>query len=169
MYKLDSFQLVYDNQGYYKVTGKGWWIALYKSKRSYAYYGNNLIGFNSRNDSFIDIASKGACVMVKVSGHGNTRVRDRCGIPKKSVERLAEKAYLYGISHNETTGSLNKYITAQYFKKQTANNIRVYNNNVFIFSGSTLITVLNLPRRFLKIANKIMKRKQENICEGEVS
>jgi len=106
--------------------------------------------------------------MVKVSSHGNKRVRSRCGIPKKSVQKLAKEAFEYGITHKETTGSLNKYITAQYFYNQSANNIRIYNQKVFIFSNETLITVLNLPKKFIKIAEKIMKRKQESTDERVV-
>lgn len=97
--------------------------------------------------------------MVSVSAHGNKRVRSRCGVPKKTVHKLAEKAYDDGITHSETTGALNKYITALYFYNQSANNIRVYKDKVFIFSGRKLITVLNLPQRFSKsVINCIKKR-----------
>jgi hypothetical protein len=97
--------------------------------------------------------------MVNVSAHGNKRIRSRCGIPKKSVNKLAEEAFTCGITHGETTGSLNKYITALYFYNQSANNIRIYRDKVFIFAALRLITVLNLPARYQKsVLNCIKKR-----------
>lgn len=101
--------------------------------------------------------------MVNVSAHGNKRMRNRCGVPKKSVGKLAMEAFELGIKHNETTGSLNRYITAQYFYNQSANNIRIYKNKVFIFAGSRLITVLNLPPRYqTSVMNCIKKRGSYN-------
>jgi hypothetical protein len=97
--------------------------------------------------------------MVNVSAHGNKRVRSRCGVPKKTVNKLASEAFSHGISHKETTGSLNKYITALYFYNQSANNIRIHKNKVFIFAGSRLVTVLNLPPRFQKSVNNCIKKR----------
>jgi hypothetical protein len=98
--------------------------------------------------------------MVSVTDHGNKRMRSRCGVPKKSCLRLAEEAFKNGITYAETTGSLNKYITSLYFHNQTANNIRILNDKVFIFSNQVLITVLNLPPRYHKNVSKLVKRKQ---------
>ncbi len=97
--------------------------------------------------------------MVNVSAHGNKRIRSRCGVPKKTVAKLAAEAFTRGITHGETTGSLNKYITALYFYNQSANNIRIYRNKIFIFAGSRLVTVLNIPPRYQKsVLNCIKKR-----------
>jgi hypothetical protein len=98
--------------------------------------------------------------MVRVSNHGNKRIRSRCGVPKKSVARIAKMAFDQGIRHCETTGALNKYITAQYFYNETANNIRIYADKVYIFSGEILVTVLELPHRFRRAAAKIMQQKK---------
>ena len=97
--------------------------------------------------------------MVNVSAHGNKRIRSRCGVPKKTVYKLATEAFSCGITHEETTGSLNKYITSLYFYNQSANNIRIYRNKIFIFAGSRLVTVLNIPPRYQKsVLNCIKKR-----------
>lgn len=97
--------------------------------------------------------------MVNVSAHGSKRIRSRCGVPKKTVNKLATEAFSSGITHGETNGSLNKYLTALYFRNQTANNIRIYQNKVFIFSGSHLITVLNLPPRYQKSVMSCIKKR----------
>jgi len=104
--------------------------------------------------------------MVKISDHGNKRVRSRCGIPKKSVEKLTKDAFHKGITHAETTGSLNKFITAEYFYNQKANNIRIYNDKVFIFAGETLVTVFNLPQRYRESVKNILKDRLKDRREG---
>ena len=98
--------------------------------------------------------------MVSVTDHGCKRIRSRCGASKKAAGKIAEDAFKNGITHAETTGSLNRYITSLYFHNKTANNIRVFNDKVFIFSNEVLITVLNLPKRYHKIVKKIENRRQ---------
>jgi hypothetical protein len=100
--------------------------------------------------------------MVKVSAHGNQRIRSRCGVPKKSVDRLAAAAFKNGITHAETTGALNKYITSLYFYNKTANNIRIHSDKVFLFGGEMLITVLDLPHRYRKTTAKILQHRKCN-------
>lgn len=97
--------------------------------------------------------------MANASQHGNIRIRNRCGVPKKAVKKIVDEAFNNGITHAETAGSLNRYITALYFYDQSANNIRIYGNKVFIFSGIILITVLNLPSKYKKTVDKIFKNR----------
>ncbi len=105
--------------------------------------------------------------MVSVTDHGCRRIRSRCGLSKKSAARMAEDAFENGITHANTTGSLNRYITALYFHNMSANNIRILNDKVFVFAGRTLITVLNLPPHYRKIVNKLAKKLM--IQKGDVS
>lgn len=97
--------------------------------------------------------------MVQITQHGKARVRKRCGLPSKSVSRMVQEALDKGLKHSETTGRLNRYITALYFKNQKANNIRIYGDKVYIFSNETLITVLNLPNQYKKLAEKCFERR----------
>ncbi len=100
--------------------------------------------------------------MLYITNHGKGRLRERCGIPKKSVKRMADKAFKYGLTHKETTGNLNKYITSLWSKNKNADNIRVYGDKVYIFCGTSLITVLNLPTTLRSIARKCFERRTEN-------
>lgn len=102
---------------------------------------------------------QGVFIMAEASGHAKNRIRDRCGIPKRAVNRLVEKAFDEGITHSETNGALNNYISSLYFYNMTANNIKIFNAKVFIFSNDVLITVLNLPREFKKAADKIKRKR----------
>lgn len=96
---------------------------------------------------------------VQVTKHGKDRIKERIGLSKNLAKQNAEKAFLLGIKHSDTKGSLNRYFTALYFKYQTANNIRIYNRKVYIFQNKKLITVFDLPKKFFKYVDKINGRR----------
>ena len=78
--------------------------------------------------------------MVRVSKHASQRLKERCGLKKKSVRRMAAN--------------------------MDANNIRIYGNYIYIFCGETLVTVLHVPHRLKNHVNeqqKRLNRKQEEL------
>ncbi len=87
---------------------------------------------------------------MKVTKHANKRIRERCGINRKSCERVAKLALERGVPHNRTKGRLNKWVTKVYFKNEKANNIRIYGDKAYIFSDETLITVIQIPQEITK-------------------
>lgn len=93
--------------------------------------------------------------------HGEERIKDRIG--KKINIDIANKALNNGISHSETTGSLKRYIDSLYFRNQSANNIKIYNYNVYIFVNTLLITILMLPNKYKSTVDKIKIKKKGNI------
>lgn len=97
---------------------------------------------------------------VQVSMHAEERLKERCGINKKSVQRMAEKAFTNGIHHSQTKGNLKKWVTSLYFKNETANNIRLYGDKAYIFNNETLITVLQIPSN---LRNNMQCCKKENL------
>lgn len=97
-----------------------------------------------------------------ISYHAKDRIRERCGLPKKSVERNAMLALQKGLTHNEATGRLKKYFDWLYFQNRNGNNIRVYNNHVYIFKGTALITVLPLPHVYRSAVQKLLNRCKAN-------
>lgn len=88
-------------------------------------------------------------------------MKERCGLNKSSFDRIAEKAYREGISHKETKGNLNKWVTSLYFYDETANNIKLYGDKAYLFKGDKLITVLSIPHDLQPAVNKIKKNKKE--------
>lgn len=66
-----------------------------------------------------------------------------------------------GMCREDFHGSLRRYLDALYYYNETANNIRVWAEKVYIFSDNSLVTVLNLPPRFRGVANE-MQRSKEN-------
>lgn len=88
--------------------------------------------------------------MVTVSKHAVRRLKERCGLNKRSVQRMADKAFVDGIRHSDTRGRLNKWVTSLYFYNKTANNIRLYGDKAYLFAESTLVTVIQIPPDLLK-------------------
>lgn len=90
---------------------------------------------------------------LQVSKHGAKRARQRVGLPKKAVERNAQRALAEGIGYREATGALRRYISWLYeLYDGNGNNIRIYGDKVWIFHDSILITVLNVPGEHRKAA-----------------
>jgi hypothetical protein len=95
--------------------------------------------------------------------HAQDRIKDRLGLSKKLADKKAQQALDFGISYNDAKGTLHRYFTYLYHHDETANNIRVYNRKVYIFANELLITVLNLPNHLAQAADKIQKRKREQL------
>jgi len=45
-------------------------------------------------------------IELNVTNHAEERLRKRCGLPKKAVEKSAEKAWSTGLTHSECKGNL---------------------------------------------------------------
>jgi len=99
--------------------------------------------------------------MTIVTKHAIQRTKERLGLPKKASDKNADRALQFGIRHCDTRGSLHRYITALYWKHETANNIRIYCGNVYIFHGKTLITIFPLPQKYRKTAMQINRKATE--------
>ena len=95
--------------------------------------------------------------MAYITKHAVQRTKQRVGLPKSAAARNADRALRDGIQHNETSGGLHRYIEALYWRHCTANNIRIYCNNVYIFHDDILITLFPLPGKYRKTAAKLWK------------
>ena len=80
-----------------------------------------------------------------ITNHAYQRAKERLRWSRDTINRMSEKAYESGIKHADTTGRLNKYITKLWFQRELANNIRIYGENIFFFTGNTLLTVHQIP------------------------
>lgn len=47
-----------------------------------------------------------------ISNHARQRMKERCGFNRKSQDRMARKAFDEGVTHKQTKGRLNKWVTA---------------------------------------------------------
>lgn len=100
--------------------------------------------------------------MCQVNEHAAKRMKERCGSNKASVQKTAQTALERGITHAETAGSLKRYLDHLYLLHRKANNMRIWGDKVFIFRGESLITVLNLPQKYMGTCVKIQERKKAN-------
>lgn len=82
---------------------------------------------------------------VILTHHSKKRAKQRAGLSKNQAVVMSDRALEDGIQHSDTKGSLHKWMDAEYLKYETANNCRLYANQLFIFHNKTLITVLNAP------------------------
>lgn len=98
--------------------------------------------------------------MLYITRHGKERIKKRLG--KKIPLDIAQKALNYGIKHSDASGSLAKYFDYLFFSHNgTGNNVRIYNEKVFIFNQDTLITVTDLPHCYQKSVSKLLRQKSE--------
>lgn len=93
-----------------------------------------------------------------VTRHGRERAVERVGVPKHSVDKMAQRALESGISHGETAGSLRRYLDGLYLSQRKSNNIRIYGMHIYLFADLTLITVIMLPNEYKKAVNKIRSK-----------
>jgi len=100
---------------------------------------------------------------MRISNHASSRIRERCGLPKKAVERNAENALSKGLTREECTGKLQKYFDYLYLSHGIGANIRLYGNHVYIFTHKQLITVLPLPNAHRKLVKKAMLKRDKNV------
>lgn len=93
-----------------------------------------------------------------ITKHATKRLKQRTGLKKRNFEKYAQEALTGGIKHNETKGSLKKYIDYLYFRHRNGNNIRVHHRIIWIFANNRLVTVFGLDNKFHKIEDKLKKQ-----------
>lgn len=94
--------------------------------------------------------AKQVSVQIIVSAHAFERGKERLGFNEKTMQKMALKAYISGIKHSDTVGDLKKFVSNLYNVQKNANNIRIYGEIIYLFSNSTLVTVMHLPNELKK-------------------
>lgn len=95
---------------------------------------------------------------IDITKHAYERAKERLNLSKKSLDRMAIKAFKYGIEKGETKGKLRTYLDNLWMSEQKANNIRVYGENVFLFCDTSLITLYQLTNQLRKYLKKEHER-----------
>lgn len=90
--------------------------------------------------------------------HACSRGRERFSLSKHSLARLAERALQSGIQRQQTRGSLRSYLDTLWTQYYRADNMRVYGEYLFLFSGTILITVWHLPAIYRRHAARLSKQ-----------
>ena len=102
--------------------------------------------------------SKPTTIIIKVTitEHAFDRAKERLALNEGAFKKIVTRAYLQGIRHRDTKGTLNDYITKLYMQYKNANNIRIYGEVVYLFNNHTLITLYQIPndlKKYLKPKN----------------
>lgn len=103
------------------------------------------------------------CIITK---HSKERCKERLGLSKSCINKKAHKALKHGIHYYDASGSLKRYMGYLYESHyRDANNIIIYNRDVFIFKGSILITIFHVPKQYYatcdKLQRKILSKKEK--------
>ena len=99
-----------------------------------------------------------------ITRHGDFRTRKRVGVNRSAVKKLARKALVNGISRHDTHGSLRRYLDYLYHYNDSAVNMRIWAEKIWIFTeNNILITVLDLPQRYKNRARGIAKKGESNV------
>lgn len=90
--------------------------------------------------------------------HGERRARKRCGISKKNVDKMRDLAYEYGLTREDVSRRLCRYMDA-IRQNRKGTKVRLYKNFVWIFGKTALITVYPIPHEYQKAACTLLRRK----------
>ena len=82
--------------------------------------------------------------------HAYKRAKQRFHWKKNTLDRMIKKAFMEGIKHSDTKGSLKKYINSLWFKYKFVNNVRIYGENIYFFKDTLLITLYRVENKLIK-------------------
>ncbi len=91
---------------------------------------------------------------VNISNHAYDRGKERLGLSKKSIDRMAEKVLEKGIHGTDLKGSIYSWIQNKLDNHERTGDIYVYGDKAWVYSRKPncilLITVLNIPANMQK-------------------
>jgi hypothetical protein len=113
-----------------------------------------------RRNIRISRISKGGVGMDKnmdivLTRHAVKRMAERCGYNRRSMYRMASRAYEQGIGMEKAVGFVKGWMEHIYGKNENADNLRLYGDKCFVFDGMELITVLQIPTGLQKKVNHL--------------
>ncbi|MEO5914861.1 MAG: hypothetical protein ABIS50_11550 [Luteolibacter sp.] len=93
-----------------------------------------------------------------ISEHAADRAKERFGLNRRAIGRVAAAALEHGISPTDTRGSLRRYLDVKAALHPGCEPV-IHHLRVFVFGREdTLITVWELPHEFLRSAESAVKK-----------
>ena len=80
--------------------------------------------------------------------HGESRIRERLGLPKKAVGKRADRAVSEGTPRTEFSGSIRRYLDLLFHNSGGRADIRVHDGYVFIVRDGVVGTMWQLPPKY---------------------
>ncbi len=97
-----------------------------------------------------------------ITDHAYLRAKERLSLSSTSLDRLAEKAFKEGIGVAQTKSKLHRYLDKLWLSYKTCNNMKIYGEVIYMFKGSVLITLYQLPNEMKKYIKLSSEKKQKN-------
>lgn len=79
-----------------------------------------------------------------VSDHAAKRIRQRVGIPKRSVQKWAERAWREGLPMSDG-GTLGRYMRTKWHRGGEHGTWRAYGSHALLCNKGILVTVMSIP------------------------
>lgn len=95
-----------------------------------------------------------------VTKHARQRMKERCGLNKGSMERVAGIVYEKGLKREDTYGKLRRYMDRLSVYNGISDQSRIYGDKVFVFHNERLITVIQLCPKLKKTADLVRKKRK---------
>lgn len=95
---------------------------------------------------------------VIITTHARQRARQRFGWSEESLSRMAAKAFYLGLGKRQAKGRLGLYFESIWKQYEKANNVRLYGEGLFVFAGSTLLTVWQLPLELRRLGTVLQRK-----------
>jgi len=100
--------------------------------------------------------------MITVSLHAYQRAKQRMGLSKHAIDRLAGIAYYKGIRMTEAKGSFLKFLR-EHFTLKPHHTVIVFANMVFLYDDNLLVTVVHLPAKYYKYVRTLTSKPHDGI------
>lgn len=91
---------------------------------------------------------------VYVTEHAKKRMKERAGLKKKAMERMASRAYDKGMTIKDTKGLLNNWMTYRAETHNCGHDMRIYGDKLYLFEGHVLVTVMQVPQNLMSRVHK---------------
>lgn len=97
---------------------------------------------------------------IYITKHAEDRAKERCGLKKKAIPRIADRVYDNGIKISITKGKVKEWLIGKYQLHPTSEVI-LYGDKAWIFGESpvdnadvALVTIIQIPSMLQKDVNK---------------
>ena len=82
--------------------------------------------------------------------HAHQRAHERLGLNKSERSKLFNKVISQGLPPEQFIGEFREFLQ----RKKTYNHkVKVFEDNIYIYKGHTIITVMHVPDRFKPVSN----------------
>ena len=87
---------------------------------------------------------------VIITDHAYRRGKERLGLSKKSIEKMALISFTTGRTADKLPKQLRQYLVKLQMRHDKNAIIRIYGNHIFVFVNNILLTIFLLPNDYKK-------------------